>query len=140
MCVPVCVWGSVHVYVCACMPSCVCIFYGYVSVSVFMCVCGTTICMCVMKKRKVTRVQRGRERERERETERERERNNLPIGLRTKLIQSSQTLSLIRVRAQMDWHLKLKYALEGPRDASKVTCWCQQKPRRKPAVYPLIVK
>ena len=99
-----------------------------------MCVCGTTICMCVMKKRKVTRVQRGRERERERE------RNNLPIGLRTKLIQSSQTLSLIRVRAQMDWHLKLKYALEGPRDASKVTCWCQQKPRRKPAVYPLIVK
>ena len=109
-----------------------------------MCVCGTTICMCVMKKRKVTRVQRGREREREREgereRERERERNNLPIGLRTKLIQSSQTLSLIRVRAQMDWHLKLKYALEGPRDASKVTCWCQQKPRRKPAVYPLIVK
>ena len=113
-----------------------------------MCVWYNYLYVCDEEKESYTSTERQRERERERERarereterERERERNNLPIGLRTKLIQSSQTLSLIRVRAQMDWHLKLKYALEGPRDASKVTCWCQQKPRRKPAVYPLIVK
>ena len=99
-----------------------------------MCVWYNYLYVCDEEKESYTSTERQRERERETE------RNNLPIGLRTKLIQSSQTLSLIRVRAQMDWHLKLKYALEGPRDASKVTCWCQQKPRRKPAVYPLIVK
>ena len=134
VCVPVCVWGGECTCICVCMHALMCVYFLWVCVCecVHVCVWYNYLYVCDEEKESYTSTERQRERERER--------NNLPIGLRTKLIQSSQTLSLIRVRAQMDWHLKLKYALEGPRDASKVTCWCQQKPRRKPAVYPLIVK